>query len=56
MFKFENFGIELDIVILALLVLSFVLIVLCIVLLVKQNGLKKRYFAFMQDVYKRQQL
>ncbi len=48
MFKFENFGIELDIVILALLVLSFVFIVLCIVLLVKQNGLKKRYFAFMQ--------
>lgn len=48
MFKFEDFGIELDIIILILIALSFLFIILSIVLLAKQSGLKKRYLLFMK--------
>lgn len=47
MFKFEDYGIELDMVIIAVAAIVLVLVVLAIVILAKQSGLKKRYAAFM---------
>ena len=48
MFKFSDYGIELDMVVIALAALLVILIVLSIVLIAKQSKLRKRYEAFMQ--------
>ena len=48
MFKFSDYGIELDMVVIALAALLVILIVLSIVLIAKQSKLRKRYVAFMQ--------
>ena len=48
MFKFSDYGIELDMVVIALAELLVILIVLSIVLIAKQSKLRKRYEAFMQ--------
>ena len=48
MFKFSDYGIELDMVVIALAALLVILIVLSIVLIAKQSKMRKRYEAFMQ--------
>ena len=48
MFKFSDYGIELDMVVIALAALLVILIVLSIVLIAKQSKLRKRYESFMQ--------
>lgn len=48
MFKFSDYGIELDMVVIALAAVLVIFIVLSIVLIAKQSKLRKRYEAFMQ--------
>ena len=48
MFRFSEFGIELDMVVIILAAILVALLVLSIVLIVGQSKLKKRYFSFMQ--------
>lgn len=47
MFKFEDYGIELDMLVIAIAAILVILVVLSIVLIAKQSKLKKRYEAFM---------
>lgn len=47
MIKFENFGLQTDLVVLIAVALILVLIVWCIVLVAKLSALRKRYDAFM---------
>ena len=49
MFKFQDFGLETDLVVLICLALIFILLILCIVLLSKCSNLKRRYESFMSD-------
>lgn len=49
MFKFQDFGLETDLVVLICLALIFILLILCIVLLSKCSNLKRRYETFMCD-------
>lgn len=49
MFKFQDFGLEIDLVVLICLALIFILLILCIVLLSKCSNLKRRYESFMSD-------
>lgn len=48
MFKFSDYGIELDMVVIALAVVLVILIILSLVLIAKQSKLRKQYNAFMQ--------
>ena len=47
MFKFSDFGLDVDLFVMISLVLIIVLIIFCIVLLAKCSGLKKKYESFM---------
>ncbi len=47
MIKFENFGLQIDLVVLIAVALILVLIIWCIVLVSKLSSLRKRYDAFM---------
>ncbi len=49
MFKFSDYGISVDVIVLGISVLVVVLLILCIVLISKNNSLKKRYEVFMKD-------
>ena len=49
MFKFQDIGLEIDLVVLICLALIFILLIFCIVLLSKSNNLKRRYESFMSD-------
>ena len=49
MFKFEDIGLETDLVVIISIVMILVLIVLFIVQLVKITSLRKRYEVFMKD-------
>lgn len=48
MFHFSDFGIDTDLVVLISIVLILILVTLCIVLMVKQSKLTRRYEAFME--------
>lgn len=49
MFKFEDFGLEVDLFVLISLGLIFIMLILCIVLLAKCSSMKRRYESFMSD-------
>ncbi len=49
MFKFEDFGLEIDLFVLICLALIFIMFIMCIVLLAKCSSLKRRYESFMSD-------
>ena len=49
MFHFSDFGLETDLIVLIALGLIVVLLIMCIVLLAKNSGLRKRYDGFMAD-------
>lgn len=49
MFKFEDIGLETDLIVMISLTMIVILLILCIVLLAKSSNLKKRYETFMGD-------
>lgn len=49
MFHFSDFGLETDLIVLIAPGLIVVLLIMCIVLLAKNSGLRKRYDGFMAD-------
>lgn len=49
MFKFEDFGLEIDLFVLICLALIFIMFIMCIVLLAKCSSMKRRYESFMSD-------
>ena len=48
MFKFSDYGIELDMIVIALAAILVILIILSIILIAKQSKLRKRYDEFMR--------
>lgn len=48
MFKFSDYGIELDMIVIALAAILVILIILSVILIVKQSKLRKRYDEFMR--------
>lgn len=49
MFRFSDYGLSTDVVLLGAIAVILILLVLCIVLLGKNGSLKKRYETFMKD-------
>ena len=49
MFHFSDIGLETDLIVIVALAMIFILLILCIVLLAKNSGLKRRYESFMAD-------
>lgn len=49
MFKFEDFGLEIDLFVLISLVLVLIMFIMCIVMLKKCSNMKRRYESFMSD-------
>lgn len=49
MFHFSDIGLETDLIVMVALAMIFILLILCIVLLAKNSGLKRRYESFMAD-------
>ncbi len=49
MFSFRDFGLETDVMVLICIALILFLLILCIVILAKTSGLRRRYESFMRD-------
>ena len=49
MFRFSDYGLSTDVVLLGALAAILILLILCLVLIGKNSSLRKRYDEFMQD-------